>query len=137
MSVMKLTGPQIVLLESLSLNPMTIADLSNETRFSNSYVRAQLKLLEAGGRIKRVDNRQPFIYEVPKESPFLQYRDKVSKYREILGNDKESDNSFVQLIRKAEKNQWPSLANEMRAIVETIDLLESNGQLIDTLEGVL
>lgn len=137
MSILKLTQPQIVMLESLSLVPMTIADLANETRFSTSYIRAQIKILEATGKIERVDNRQPFIYRVPTTSPFLQYRDKVAKYKEILGNEAKTDNSFVQLIRKAPKSQWPDIANELRAIVETIDILDNEGRLIETLEGVL
>lgn len=137
MSHMKLTKPQILILESISLVPMTIADLANETRLSNSYVRAQIKILEATGKLERVDERQPFMYRVPTESPFLRYRDKVAKYRDILGNDSKTDNSFVTLIRKAPKDQWPGLADEMRAIVETIDYLETQGRLVDTLAGVL
>lgn len=135
--IFKLTAPQILILESLSIKPLSIADLSKQTDLSASYLRSQIKLLEVAGRIERVDNRMPYIYRIPSASPFLQYRDKVSKYREIFGRDMASDNSFVMLIRKAPKENWPAIANDLRAIVETIDLLESDGRLIDTLEGIL
>lgn len=137
MATHKLTSPQLLLLESLATTPMTIADLANETRFSSSYVRAQLKILEATGRLEKVDSRMPFMYRVPLNSPFLAHRDRISKYREILGQGKESDNSFVKLIRKAPKADWPALAEELRAIVDTIEVLEADGRLVDTLEGAL
>lgn len=135
--IFKLTSPQILMLESLSIAPLSVVELSEQTGMSASHVRAQIKLLEVAGRIERVDSRMPYIYRIPASSPFLKYRDKVGKYREILGRDKDSDNSFVKLLRKAPKEQWPELANDLRAIVETIDQLESDNLLVDTLEGVL
>lgn len=133
----KLTSPQILILESLSITPLSVAKLSTDTGLSASYLRSQIKLLEVTGRIERVDDRMPYIYRVPATSPFLQYRDKVSKYREILARDGDSDNSFVKLLRKAPKEHWPAIANDLRALVETIDMLESDGRLVDTLEGIL
>lgn len=135
---MKLTQPQQVICEHLLDEPMTISDIVTATRFSNSYIRAQIKLLEQFGRIEKVDNRQPYIYQLSKDNPFVVLHDKLTKYRNLLTDDNEpTENSFVILLRKAPKEEWPIIADELRAITEVIDALEMEGKLIDTLEGLL
>lgn len=135
---MKLTQPQQVICEALLAEPMTIADIANNTRFSASYIRAQIKQLEGFGRIAKVDNRQPYMYKLSEDNPFVLMRDKLTKYRGLLEDyDAPTDNSFVKLLRQADKEDWPVVADELRAIVEVIDQLETEGKLINTLEGLL
>lgn len=135
---MKLTQPQQVICEALLAEDMTIADIANNTRFSSSYIRAQIKQLEGYGRIEKVDQRQPYMYRLSPDNPFVLMKDKLNKYRGLLEDyDTPTDNSFVKLIRQADKEDWPVVADELRAIVEVIDMLESEGKLINTLEGLL
>jgi hypothetical protein len=135
---MKLTQPQQVICESLIAEPATIADIAMNTRFSSSYIRAQVKALEQYGRIEKVDNRQPYMYTLTKDNPYVMVRERIDKYRYLLSDtNAPTDNTFVGLLRQADKEDWPIIADELRAIVEVIDILESEGKLINTLEGLL
>jgi hypothetical protein len=135
---MKLTQPQQVICESLIAEAATITEIANNTRFSTSYVRAQIKQLETNGRIEKVDKRQPYMYQLTKDNPFVLVKDRIDKYRYLLENiDAPTENSFVKLLRQADKEDWPTVADELRAIVEVIDMLEADGKLINTLEGLL
>lgn len=135
---MKLTQPQQVICEALLAEALTIADIANATRFSTSYIRAQIKQLEGYGRIEKVDQRQPYMYKLSAENPFVLMKDKLEKYRWLLETpDSPTENSFVKLLRQADKEDWPVIADELRAIVEVIDQLEVEGKLINTLEGLL
>ena len=135
---MKLTQPQQVICESLIAEAATIVEIANNTRFSTSYVRAQIKQLEIYGRVEKVDKRQPYMYQLTKDNPFILVRDRIDKYRNLLENNSApTENSFVALLRSADKEDWPEIADELRAIVEVIDMLESDGKLINTLEGLL
>lgn len=135
---MKLTQPQQVICESLIAEPGTIVDIANNTRFSSSYVRAQIKQLEHYGRIEKVDTRQPYLYQLSADNPYIMLKDRLTKYRGLLEDkDSPTENSFVTLLRSADREDWPVIADELRAIVEVIDMLESEGKLINTLEGLL
>jgi hypothetical protein len=135
---MKLTQPQQVICESLLAEPATIVDIATNTRFSNSYVRAQIKQLETYGRIEKVDNRQPYMYRLSPDNPYTKLKDRLEKYRGLLEDiESPTENSFVKLLRQADKEDWPDIADELRAIVEVIDMLEVEGKLINTLEGLL
>lgn len=135
---MKLTQPQQVICEALLAEALTIADIANNTRFSTSYIRAQIKQLESYGRIEKVDSRQPYMYKLSAENPFVLMKDKLEKYRWLMETpDAPTENSFVKLLRQADKEDWPVIADELRAIVEVIDQLEVEGKLINTLEGLL
>ena len=134
---MKLTQPQQLICEHLLTEQMTVADIVSATRLSASYVRAQIKMMEQYGRIEKVDNRQPYLYKLTDNNPFIVLKDKLSKYKNLLTTDERTDNSFVILLRQAPKEDWPVIADELRAIVEVIDNLEMEGKLVDTLEGLL
>ena len=135
---MKLTQPQQVICEALIAEPLTVVDLANNTRFSTSYIRAQIKQLEHYKRIEKVDSRQPYMYQLTADNPFVVMKDKLTKYRALLEYpETPTDNSFVLLLRQADKEDWPVVADELRAIVEVIDMLETDGKLINTLEGLL
>ena len=135
---MKLTQPQQVICEHLLNEPMTIADIVTASRFSASYVRAQVKLLEQFGRIEKVDNRQPYIYQLTKDNPYVLMHDKLTKYKALLlDNSIPTENSFVGLLRQVPKEEWPIIADELRAITEVIDSLEMEGKLIETVEGIV
>ena len=132
----KLSVPQQVLLEALA-EPMSIQDLAGTTKFSVSYVRTQLKILESAGRVERVDNRMPYIYRMPLDSPLMKHKARIQKYKAALIGDIEADNSVILLLQKAPREQWPEIAEELRAIAESIDMLNGEGRLIQTLEGIL
>jgi len=135
---MRLTQPQQVICEALISEPQTVTELANNTQFSTSYIRAQIKHLEGYGRIEKVDKRQPYMYQLSKDNPYVMMRDKLDKYRFLLENaNTPTENTFVKLLRQADKEDWPNIADELRAIVEVIDMLEVEGKLINTLEGLL
>jgi hypothetical protein len=78
------------------------------------------------------------MYQLTKDNPFVLVKDRIDKYRYLLENvDAPTENSFVKLLRQADKEDWPTVADELRAIVEVIDMLEADGKLINTLEGLL
>ncbi len=135
---MKLTSAQRLICDTIIDVPMGIAEIQAETNLSASYIRTQVKILEMNGRIEKVDNRQPFIYRVPKESVLYSLRDRIQKYFRLLSDPKaETDNSFVTLLRQVDKDEWPAIADELKAIVEVIEHLESQGKLTPSLEGML
>jgi hypothetical protein len=118
--------------------PATIVDIANNTRFSTSYIRAQIKQLETFKRIEKVDSRQPYLYRLSADNPYVLLKDRLDKYGELLADHNQpTENSFVKLLRLADKEDWPDIADELRAIVEVIDQLEVEGKLINTLEGLL
>lgn len=135
---MKLTQPQQIICESLIAEPATVVDIATNTRFSTSYVRAQIKQLESYGRIEKMDSRQPYMYQLTADNPFIVLKDRLNKYRTLLEDaSTPTENSFVILLRQADKEDWPVIADELRAIVEVIDMLEVEGKCINTLEGLL
>lgn len=132
-----INSPQQMIIECLIETPATVLDLVERTGFSASFIRTQISNLDASGRIARVDSRMPYMYHVPDDHPLKLHRERIQRSKLALIGEIETENSIIQLIKSAPKEQWPSISNELKAISEAIEMLNGEGRLIDTLEGIL
>ena len=121
------------ILDTLMEKPKSIQDLIYDTGLSMSFIRLQLKYLEASAQVEKVDDRVPYLYRIPTTSPRMRQRELISLYRvKILEMDK--DNSIVKMLSQAPKNQWITIADDLEATAIAIRNLDSEGLLIETLE---
>lgn len=132
-----LTPPQQVILESLIETPATVEDLKERTGYSASFIRGNISTLMVTGRITKVDSRMPYLYHVPADSPIAVYRDKIARSKLALVGEIEAENSVISLIKQSPREHWPAIGQELKAIAEAIEMLQGEGKLIDTLEGIL
>lgn len=130
----KYTSFQLQVFELLEAKPSSVMDIVEATKLSESYVRGQLKLMEETGRVEKVDERLPYVYRIPEDSPVVVMKQKVKEYKKLLlSPTTETDKTLVIQLRAVPKAQWSKVAIEMQAIAETIHQLDSEGLLIDTL----
>lgn len=132
-----ITEPQQVILESLMETPSTVEDLKERTGYSASFIRGNISTLMVTGRIAKVDSRMPYLYHVPADSPLAIYREKIARSKLALLGEVDADNSVLNLIKQSPREHWPAIGQELKAIAEAIEMLQGEGKLIDTLEGIL
>ena len=132
-----INSPQQAIIEALIEQPSTVMDLVERTGFSASFIRTQISSLDTAGRITRVDDRMPYLYHVPDDHPLKLHRERIQRSKLALIGEVETENSIIQLIKSAPREQWPSISNELKAISEAIEMLNGEGKLIDSLEGIL
>lgn len=130
----KYSSFQLQVMELLETKPASIVDIMEATKLSESYIRGQIKLMEETGRVEKVDERLPYMYRIPEDSPVVVMKQKVKEYKKLLMNPTtETDKTLVVQLRAVPKAQWAKIAVEMQAIAETIHQLDSEGLLVDTL----
>lgn len=130
----KYSSFQLQVMELLETKPASIIDIMEATKLSESYIRGQIKLMEETGRVEKVDERLPYMYRIPEDSPVVVMKQKVKEYKKLLMNPTtETDKTLVVQLRAVPKAQWAKIAVEMQAIAETIHQLDSEGLLVDTL----
>lgn len=131
--MIKTTSFQMTLMEALDKKPMGVKDIVQELGASESYIRNQIKLLEETDRVEKVDQRFPYMYRVPKDSPVLKHKAAVTKAKADLMSSDESANPFVKVIKKAPRKDWHKAVESLEIISEAIRQLDAEGKLIDTL----
>lgn len=122
----------------LAKGDMSIKELSRESGFSNSFIRQNVDIMVAAGELSVDKRRQPFVYDVPAESPEMRTRRSVDKAKGLLRSKDTGENPFVDLVKQATKNRkemWPEVVPTLRAVAQAIEEMEADGELIDTLEG--
>lgn len=124
---------QMVIMETLEKTPLSVKGLAKELGMSESYIRTQIRLMEETGRAEKTDERQPYIYRIPADSPMVKHRELMIKIEADLLSKEDSPSPFVKIIKKAPKAKWPEAVAALEAIAETIQKLEAEGKLIDTL----
>jgi len=125
---------QDAILDLLKDKPSPVLELASKTATSPGYIRTQLKALEAANIVRRVDDRQPFYYEINPDSHMIKNKELVTKAKAMLMNpDPEHGNWVAKKMKAIDKAQWEEGAGMLEAFAQAIKELDKEGKLVDTL----
>ena len=133
---MELTKGQALIVEKLMLEPLDVQGLMEVTDLSSSFIRNQLRYMEATGQVEKVDKRIPHIYRIPVDNPLLRQKAAIEEYVKALATltaDTETIDPVLKLYKRISKAKWLALADEMEASAIAVRKLNSQGKLIETL----
>lgn len=122
------------ILDSLLLNgPQTVKQLAASTGISIPMVRRETEVLFKVAEVKCDKSRQPYLFEANEFAPSLKQKEDIRKAREQLMGTRQR-NDFVKIIIGQRKEKWVDIAYILECTAKAIRELETDGELIDTLE---
>ena len=125
---------QNAILELIANDPMTINKIASNLAISPGYIRTQIKAMEIGGLVEKVDDRLPHYYRVCPTNTLVLAAEKVLKTKkQLLLPVGEEDMRLMKLIKSAPKSEWLAIAETLKITAAAIEALDTEGKLVDIL----
>lgn len=122
-------------MELLVEEPMPVNTIAARLAISPGYIRTQLKAMEIGGLVERVDDRLPYYYRNSPRNILVEQAAAILKRKKqlMLPIDEDKDDRLIQMLKSKPKSKWLAGAEELEIIAAAIKQLDSEDKLHDTL----